>query len=365
MVCKTAALAALWFISNVASRKTTDPKRVPNNAILPSKIAALTLRGEKLTTSRRVAPVPQLNCIGPEDVCKLYKVDVMRCTNEGSDYDAENIQWACKADLPEEFKLGSTDIGCEGYESNTDPYILKGSCACDYRLLLTDKGLKKYKISEQSWSSGRAGDNEAKSNPLIGGLFMVLFFAVLFIILRSIWRQSRGNTPRVRGPTRPNGDGYDDDPPPPYDSPPAPRTTPRRQNTSAQKTTASSSRSQAGTARANEVPQQGWRPGFWTGAAAGAAGEYARRRYAQTQTEPPRTGGWVGNTRQPPVQQPASSWWNSNPQPQTQPESTNRWFSNNRNENRSNTASSSSSPSAPSYSSERYESTGFGGTQRR
>lgn len=32
-----------------------------------------------------------------------------------SDYDDEYVSWACTADLPREFKLGSTDVLCEGF----------------------------------------------------------------------------------------------------------------------------------------------------------------------------------------------------------------------------------------------------------
>jgi hypothetical protein len=70
----------------------------------------------------------------------LYEVDVMRCTNAGSDYDDDNVQWTCKASLPPEFKLGSTDVSCEGYDSPEDPYVLKGSCGVSYRLVLTEEG---------------------------------------------------------------------------------------------------------------------------------------------------------------------------------------------------------------------------------
>ncbi|KAL8714725.1 MAG: hypothetical protein Q9225_006508, partial [Loekoesia sp. 1 TL-2023] len=74
----------------------------------------------------------------------LYDVDVMRCKNQGSDYDDQNIQWTCTASLPSEFKLGSTDVICEGYESSSDPYVLKGSCGVEYRLILTDIGEQEY-----------------------------------------------------------------------------------------------------------------------------------------------------------------------------------------------------------------------------
>ncbi|GFP53939.1 store-operated calcium entry-associated regulatory factor [Trichoderma asperellum] len=118
----------------------------PNkNAILLSEVRTLTLRGNGAkTTSRRVAPIPQLKCISSKAVCDLYSIDVLRCTNQGSSYGTEDIEWSCTASLPEEFKLGSTDVICEGYSSPDDPYVLKGSCGVEYRLILTDKGEKRY-----------------------------------------------------------------------------------------------------------------------------------------------------------------------------------------------------------------------------
>jgi hypothetical protein len=50
----------------------------------------------------------------------------MRCTNMGSDYGDEDVSWECKADLPRWFKLGSTDVVCEGYRDSEDQYVLKG-----------------------------------------------------------------------------------------------------------------------------------------------------------------------------------------------------------------------------------------------
>lgn len=45
----------------------------------------------------------------------------------GSDYDDDgDASWQCTADLPKWFKLGSTDVLCEGYSNPDDPYILKG-----------------------------------------------------------------------------------------------------------------------------------------------------------------------------------------------------------------------------------------------
>src|ERR1700750_3245307 len=102
----TTLLALLCRAHLTVSARVTNPKKIPKNAVLLSKVNSLTVRAGQKTASRRVSPVPQLQCVGPPDVCKLYLVDVMRCKNEGSDYEAENIQWACRASLPDVFKLG-------------------------------------------------------------------------------------------------------------------------------------------------------------------------------------------------------------------------------------------------------------------
>lgn len=117
--------------------------RKPGDSVLLSNIKSLTLRAGQQTSSRRSSPIPQLQCSGG-NARGLYEVDVMRCNNAGSDYDDENVQWTCKASLPPEFKLGSTDVSCEGYDSPEDPYVLKGSCGVSYRLVLTEEGERKY-----------------------------------------------------------------------------------------------------------------------------------------------------------------------------------------------------------------------------
>ncbi|GKZ39419.1 hypothetical protein AbraIFM66950_000270, partial [Aspergillus brasiliensis] len=115
------------------------------DAILLSRVRSLTLRGNRLTTSRRVSPIPQLKCTGPSKrICNLYEIDTMRCTNEGYDYDEEDVQWTCTASLPPELKLGATDVICEGYRNADDKWILKGSCGVEYRLLLTEFGEERF-----------------------------------------------------------------------------------------------------------------------------------------------------------------------------------------------------------------------------
>jgi hypothetical protein len=159
-------------------------KGQPSNSVLLSKISSLTLRANQKTSARRSSPIPQLQCTGG-NAKGLYDVDVMRCTNAGSDYDDDNIQWTCKASLPEEFKLGSTDVSCEGYDSAEDPYVLKGSCGVSYRLVLTEEGERKY--------GHRVDDDYGRSGPSSTGekLIFWAFFTCKF--LRFLSRASLTN----------------------------------------------------------------------------------------------------------------------------------------------------------------------------
>ena len=328
------ALSAFTFSATCA--RVTNSNKVPKQAALLSQVNSLTLRAGRQTASRRVSPVPQLQCVGPSDVCELYEVDVMRCTNEGSDYDKENIQWSCKASLPEEFKLGATDVSCEGYESSDDPYILKGSCGVEYNLFLTEKGEARYaqKVQEPLIQEPSFRVKSPDTETYAGIIFMVVFVAVACIILYGLCMAcltpSGGQNPGRQGRGG-GGGGFDDsDPPPPYDAQPprSPRKPPQQK-----KTRASSSRSNA-----ESQQQQGWRPGFWTGAATGAAaGAYMAGGRQQTQPET--------TERRPPVGLFGGGGTGTRPPPTSPP--------------------SGYTDSTPSYSSSRHESTGFGSTSRR
>lgn len=147
------------------------------DAVLLSTVRTLTLHGEnKLTTSRRVTPIPQLTCIGG-NAKGLYNVDLMRCTNSGSEYDPEDIQWTCKANLPPEFKLGSTEVVCEGFDDAEDAYVLKGSCGVEYRLVLTEAGEEKF--GRPGWFNSRQKESKSAGSDekdVGGSLFAVLFW---------------------------------------------------------------------------------------------------------------------------------------------------------------------------------------------
>ena len=299
----------------------TFAKRAPERTLL-SSIKTLTLRQGLKTTHNRVAPVPQLKCVGGT-AKGLYDIDVLRCKNAGSSYDDADIEWTCTASLPAEFKLGSTDVICEGFTGPNDPYVLKGSCGVEYRLMLTKLGEEKHgrKGGSDLWSNFPEGKGYSD---IAAGLFWVAFVAVLLWMLYAAFFRDRGAL-GLRGVGNGFGGGWgggggggdNNDPPPPYDPRP-----PRKPPTYGFPRT-SYSRS------AGQTQQQGWRPGFWTGALGGAAAGYM-------------AGGRGNRSQQDWGHGEGSSGLGAG-----------------------RTRSSGSSSSSSGYGSARHESTGFGGTSRR
>lgn len=306
----TSALFLLFIIS-----PSLGAKKNPKDAILLSNVKSLTLRDGVKTSHRRVSAIPQLTCKGPG--CKHYKVDIMRCVNQGSGYNTEDIEWSCSATIPEEFKLGSTDVICEGYDGPNDEKVLKGSCGVEYRLLLTDKGNEKY---GGGWFSSPKGNAVKEDTDWGGYLFGLLFFGVLLWILYSMWAGYQRGPAARRAPRQGGfwggggggGGGGNDpyDPPPPYDPYP-------------------------GKSYSRNTQAEGWRPGFWSGALGGAAAGYmaGNRGGRQEIRETPRNNGWFGGGN-------GGSGWGA-------------------------PTRGSSSSSSSSGSGARHESTGFGSTSRR
>ncbi|KIV99671.1 uncharacterized protein PV09_08725 [Verruconis gallopava] len=350
LVCTLLVLLSSATLSHAAGQ--------PKDSVLLRNIKSLTLYKDRKTTHRRVPAIPQLRCIGGSGK-GYYEVDVMRCTNSGASYDEDNVDWTCKASLPPEFKLGSTDVICEGYSSPDDPYVLKGSCGVEYRLILTDLGEKKYgskgwfkpKFAEGSslFSAGENAGDEPPSEKLFNFIFWCFFIGVglwiAYMFLKSILSGETGPG-RRRGGFRLGGGGFgggddDNDPPPPYDpNPPRPSRQTHSKPRSSAWTTTSSSR--------NSEP---WRPGFWTGAATGAAAAYAASRASRNRAEEQarqQTQGWFQR-----------AWTGGNTYTNPRPS----WYYDNAGEGPSRSSSSQSPPEPPSSS--RYESTGFGSTRRR
>ncbi|KAA8643260.1 DUF1183 domain protein [Aspergillus tanneri] len=179
------------FLAAPALSHGPSPRNNPsgNNAILLSQVQTLTLRANRLTSSRRVSPIPQLQCTGPSKrLCDMYPIDVMRCSNAGYDYDEEDVQWTCTASLPPELKLGATDVVCEGYRNADDRWVLKGSCGVEYRLLLTDLGERKFgRELEDNWSETTA---RHKWQNVVGSLIFFGFMVAVFVFI--LWSQCFG-----------------------------------------------------------------------------------------------------------------------------------------------------------------------------
>lgn len=107
-------------------------------SVLFSNIPQLTFYKNEMTLSRRSYPIRQMQCI-EGDACGYYEPEVIQCKNIGVN-DFEVPQWECKAEMPENYRFGRTDVSCEGYSRKGDPYVLKGSCGVKYTLLSTKNG---------------------------------------------------------------------------------------------------------------------------------------------------------------------------------------------------------------------------------
>ncbi|KAK9468427.1 hypothetical protein V1512DRAFT_204290 [Lipomyces arxii] len=219
-----------------------------------------------MTKGRRVKPILQLKLVGGS-AKGLYEVDVMQCRNMGSgDGGPEDVQWKCTADVPGYFKLGRTDVICEGYNNPDDPYILRGSCGVEYTLQLTEAGKAKY---------NRGGKSYYDEHDPGSGLLTMIMFVVIVVGLAYGLSHLCAETPvtTTRGPRRSpwfgnffgGGDGNDGGPPPPppyspYDG------------------RGGGGGKQFSAAQQSQYEQ--WRPGFWSGLGAGAAASALYNSYA-------------------------------------------------------------------------------------
>ncbi|KAK6534751.1 hypothetical protein TWF281_006052 [Arthrobotrys megalospora] len=337
LLLSTTALAATSDTVSASTATTTAKTKAKSDKILLSRIRSLTLRYGQMTTSRRVSPIPQLKCVGG-DAKGLHDVDVMKCTNMDADYDDDDVSWSCEATLPHFFKLGATDVICEGYASSDDPFVLKGSCGVEYILMLTEAGHKKYpkteeQLKEEEKKKEEEEEEKKKEEPvksvtswsgmiefILWLVSIVGFFA--FIAYRAYkapeqqppqrgaWQGDGGWGPG--GPGGPGGGGgggggpgdgwggggggdnwrgYRDEAPPPYDQP----RSKSRPSTSRRTTSGSyAGRQQQPPVQQQQQqqPQEQWRPGFWTGAATGAAASYLANNAGAMRGQSSRRGDY-------------------------------------------------------------------------
>jgi hypothetical protein len=112
--------------------------------INPRDIETLTFSSGKLTIGRRLAPIPQLKCVGGSACGLGFDPLIVQCSNSG--WDGRDVQWKCEAEVEDAVKLGPVNVVCEGYNSSHDPYVLIGSCGLEYSLHKTSNyNNKKYR----------------------------------------------------------------------------------------------------------------------------------------------------------------------------------------------------------------------------
>ncbi|KAF7336671.1 OPT-domain-containing protein [Mycena venus] len=252
-----------------------------------ARIPALTFYKDALTEARRTDPIPQLVCVGKP--CKLYQPEVVRCQSLGGA--GTEIDWKCEADLPSSLRFGRVEVGCEGWSRPGDPYVLKGSCSLEYRLVQVPGNLRD---SDSDNYYGSQSPNRMDPGSIIFTCVWLGFIAVIiYSFLQSCMRGPQNRVGGHRGTGRPGDSGpgtggffpggfSNDDPsapPPPYSK---------------------------GAPTTNEP---GWRPGFWTGLGLGGAAAHLfnnrrnqnSRAYdwerERAQRPPPTTGGFFGGQR--------------------------------------------------------------------
>ncbi|KAJ7761541.1 DUF1183-domain-containing protein [Mycena maculata] len=242
-----------------------------------ASIPALTFYKDSLTESRRTKAIPQLICVG--EPCHLYTPEVVRCKSLGGS--GTEIDWKCEADLPESLRFGRVEVSCEGWSQAGDPFVLKGSCSLEYRLVQIPGSLRNTESDNPLGS---------KSFDVASEIFTLIWLAFMAIILYSFLEccmrgpQNRVGAQGHPDPRRPGDSGpgffpggFNDDPsaPPPYS-----KTAP--------------------------TPNEGWRPGFWTGAALGGLGTHLLNNRQNTRAydwerersyRPPTTGSMFGQRR--------------------------------------------------------------------
>lgn len=110
-----------------------DAFATTTDRILESSIPSLLFQIGQYTTHQRVTyGREQLKCVSG---CNLWTAVSAKCDNSGLD-DKGKVIWLCiTPDMPLEYKFGTTNIQCEGWDNAADPYILQGSCALNYAIL--------------------------------------------------------------------------------------------------------------------------------------------------------------------------------------------------------------------------------------
>lgn len=170
-----------------------------NDKIRLTEGSVITLHQGKLTNSRRIHPIPQLECVSGCSVCISLNgiiyctwgrltLSVVQCYNQGSN--GFNFQWKCHADMGtlnglQVYKFGTVEVNCEGYDYPDDPFILKDSCGLKYTVVVDSY------VQESLRESLREGLRESlweRSCLFLLKLCLVLF---VFVCLLQVFSRPR------------------------------------------------------------------------------------------------------------------------------------------------------------------------------
>ena len=75
---------------------------------------------------------------------------------------------------------------CEGYDSAEDPYVLKGSCGVEYRLILTEAGERKYgeryDYGQKEYGRGQGQEKGGFGEKLFTVIFWAIFLGEYYLL---------------------------------------------------------------------------------------------------------------------------------------------------------------------------------------
>merc|ERR1711892_677048 len=198
-------------------------------------VNVLTLYRNKMTNGRRSSPIPQLQCRGGTAGCSAFVPDTVQCYNRGSD--GLETQWECKTEMPNEFKFGKIQVGCEGFDYPDDPYILAGSCGLEYTIDFTGGKRNSGQTGNAGYSSNGWNDGknyQEESNFSLSTLLFVMI--VMFILYKAFFNPDPTDEQR-QPPTNPDFiPPAGTTPPPPYSDAPPPYSSGRQRNSGNQGT---------------------------------------------------------------------------------------------------------------------------------
>jgi hypothetical protein len=129
----------------------------------------------ELTLAGRNPSENQLKCIGGNSF--NFEISVIQCKNTG--FDGTTVHWKCEAELPTHYRLGKTDVVCEGYSKTGDEYLLKGSCMVEYTL----------HSNKPNVDSNYSEKNTDRPNIIDFFMFLVAVGCFGFVILVCIWER--------------------------------------------------------------------------------------------------------------------------------------------------------------------------------